>query len=192
MRHVRRHLVFARALPFVAFPIVAFSPQHVPRPRGLYVRQPHQPRRQRLLRPQQGAAERQGQRWQGFLCFLLRALDKVPRFQGTVYRGGNAGLDQAAVRREYTMGRPVQWAAFSSTTKDLAAAKRFVDKRVGVLFKLTVVSGRDIVAYSYFPKENEILLSPNTRLTVASELYVDKDGFSCMDLTETAGPLLQS
>jgi hypothetical protein len=130
-------------------------------------------------------------RWQGFLYFLMRALDKLPRFQGTVYRGG-AGFDQAAVRREYTVGRPVQWAAFSSTTKDVAAAKRFVDKSVGVLFKLRVVSGRDIAAYSYFPKESEILLSPNTRLTVTSELYVDEDGFACMDLTETAGPLLQS
>ena len=131
-------------------------------------------------------------RWQGFLYFLMRALEKLPRFQGTVYRGGNAGLDQAAVRREYTVGRPIQWAAFSSTTKDAAAAKRFVDKGVGVLFKLTVVGGRDIAAYSYFPKENEILLSPNTRFTVASELYVDEDGFACMDLAETAGPLLQS
>ena len=131
-------------------------------------------------------------RWQGFLYFLMRALEKLPRFQGTVYRGGNAGLDQATVRREYSVGRPVQWAAFSSTTKDAAAAKRFVKKDVGVLFKLTVVTGRDIVAYSYFPKENEILLSPNTRFTVASELYVDEDGFACMDLTETAGPLLQS
>jgi hypothetical protein len=130
--------------------------------------------------------------WQGFLYFLMRALDKLPRFQGTVYRGGNAGLDQATVRREYTVGRPIQWAAFSSSTKDMAAAKRFVKKDLGVLFKLTVVSGRDIVAYSYFPKENEILLSPNTRLTVASKLYVDEDGFACIDLTEAAGPLLQS
>ena len=129
-------------------------------------------------------------RWQEFLYFLMRALEKLPRFQGTVYRG--ISDDQATVRREYTVGRPIQWAAFSSTTKDAAAAKRFVDKGVGVLFKLTVVGGRDIAAYSYFPKENEILLSPNTRFTVASELYVDEDGFACMDLAETAGPLLQS
>jgi hypothetical protein len=51
-----------------------------------------------------------------------------------------------------------------------------VKKDVGVLFKLTVVSGRDIAAYSYLPKENEILLSPNTRFTVASELDADEDG----------------
>jgi hypothetical protein len=131
-------------------------------------------------------------RWQGFLYFLMRALEKLPPFQGTVYRGGNAGLDQATVRREYTMGRPIQWAAFSSTAKDVAAARRFVKKDVGVVFKLNVVSGRDIVAHSYFPRENEILLSPNTRFTVASELYMDEEGFACMDLTETAGPLLQS
>jgi hypothetical protein len=75
-------------------------------------------------------------RWQGFLYFLMRALDKVTRFQGTVCRAGNAGLDQATVRHEYTMGRPIQWAAFSSTTKDVAAARRFVKKDVGVVFKL--------------------------------------------------------
>ena len=131
-------------------------------------------------------------RWKGFLYFLMRALDKLPHFQGTVYRGANGGLGQATVRREYRMGRPVQWAAFSSTTKHLAAAKDFVDKDVGVLFKLKVVSARDIVAYSYFPKENEILLSPNTRFVVTSELYVDEDGFACIDLAETTGPLLQS
>ena len=127
--------------------------------------------------------------WQGFLYFLMRALDKLPRVQCTVYRGG---LDQCTVRREYTLGRPVQWAAFSSTSTDAAAAKRFVEKDVGVLMRLKVVSGCDIAAYSYFPKENEILLGPNTRFVVASELYMDEDGFACMDLTETTGQLLQS
>ena len=90
------------------------------------------------------------------------------------------------------MGRPVQWAAFSSATTDVTAAKEFVEKDVGVIFKLAVVSGRDISAFSYFPKENEVLLSPNTRFVVTSELYVDGDGYACIELVETTGHILQS
>lgn len=131
-------------------------------------------------------------RWQGFLCFLMRALDKLPPFKGTVYRGGHAGLDQATVRREYTVGRPIQWAAFSSTSTLLAAVRPFVKKQEGAVFKLGVVSGCDIGAYSYFPKENEILLSPNTRFVVTSELYEDEEWYACINLAETTGHMLQS
>ena len=131
-------------------------------------------------------------RWQGFLFFLMRALDQLPPFQGKVYRGGNKGLDQETVKKEYAVGRPVQWAAFSSATTDVTAAKEFVEKDVGVIFKLAVVSGRDISAFSYFPKENEVLLSPNTRFVVTSELYVDGDGYACIELAETTGHILQS
>jgi hypothetical protein len=123
-------------------------------------------------------------RWQGFLYFLMRALDQLPAYTGTVYRGGNTGLDQAVVRREYKLGRTVQWAAFSSTSTSLAAVKPFVERGKGVIFKLNVTSGRDISAYSYFPKENEILLSPNTRLVVTSNLYVDNEGYTRIDMAE--------
>ena len=32
--------------------------------------------------------------WTGYLYFLLRALRKLPKYEGLVYRGGNKGLDQ--------------------------------------------------------------------------------------------------
>lgn len=102
-------------------------------------------------------------RWQGFLYYLMRALDKLPPYKGTVFRGGNEGLDQQTVKREYTVGRPVQWAAFSSTATVRGTAKDFVDKDVGVLFKLKILSGRDIGAYSYFPKERMRSCSAPTR-----------------------------
>ena len=108
-----------------------------------------------------------------------------------MYRGGNNGLDQATVRQEYTIGRPIQWAAFSSTSTELSATRRFVNPTEGVIFKLSVVSGRDIGPYSYFPSESEVLLSPNTTFAVTSDVYV-ADGYTFVDLTETQGSMLLS
>ena len=66
------------------------------------------------------------------------------------------------------------------------------NKQHGVVFKMSVVSGRDIGAFSFFPRESEILLSPNTRFVVARGLYKDDDGYSCVDLLESQGALLAS
>jgi hypothetical protein len=132
-------------------------------------------------------------RWRGFLFFLMRAIDRLPAFSGTVFRGGNKGVDQTTVRQQYQPGRVIQWAAFSSTSRSLEAVRPFVKKDEGVIFKIKVVSGRDIGAYSYFPKESEVLLSPNTQFTVTSEVYKDNEGFTCVDLAEiAAGPMLRS
>ena len=132
--------------------------------------------------------------WRGFLYFLMRALDQLPAFSGTVFRGGNKGLDQNTVRQLYHPGRTIQWAAFSSTSRSLEAVRPFVKKEEGVIFKIRVTTGRDIGAYSYFPKESEVLLTPNTRFTVTSEVYKDEVGFTCVDLAEMApsGPMLRS
>eukprot|EP00750_Incisomonas_marina_P008966 INCI15754.1.p1 GENE.INCI15754.1~~INCI15754.1.p1 ORF type:complete len:442 (-),score=58.49 INCI15754.1:129-1454(-) len=130
--------------------------------------------------------------WQGYLYFLMRALERLPKICITVYRGGNAGIDQATVRREYRIGRPIQWAAFSSTSISLPATKEFVEKKTGVIFKIGVTSGRDIGRYSFFPSESEILLSPNTRFVVTRELYKDSDGYSMVDLAESEGALFSS
>jgi hypothetical protein len=126
------------------------------------------------------------------LCFLLLACCRS--FCSYVrYRGGNAGLDQTTVRQQYPQGRLVQWAAFSSTSRRIEAVRPFVNKGVGVIFRIKVMTGRDIGAYSYFPKENEVLLTPNTQFVVTSELYKDKDGYACIDLAEkTVGPMLRS
>lgn len=86
----------------------------------------------------------------------------------------------------------LRFQAFSSTSKNEYAAKAFVNKDVGVVFKITVSSGTDIGAYSHIPTEDEVLLSPNARFAVARELYTDEDGYACVDLTETHGDILSS
>ena len=57
---------------------------------------------------------------------LLKAEERV-----IVYRGGNQGLDQKTVARDYTIGRPIQWAAFSSTTISPSGVRLFVRKNEG-------------------------------------------------------------
>ena len=74
------------------------------------------------------------------------------------------------------MGQLIQWGNFSSTSPDVAAAKVFTDKHAGVIFKLTVLSGKVIQAYSCFPGEDEVLISPQARFIVSSALYVGADG----------------
>lgn len=61
--------------------------------------------------------------WKGYLFFLLGALAQLPSFKGTVFRGGNHGLDQATVRDEYTLGRPIQWAVRLSCSGHILAMR---------------------------------------------------------------------
>ena len=70
-------------------------------------------------------------------------------------------LPQATAVAQYKPGRPIQWGAFSSTSTDFDATKSFTDLATGVIFKITVTDGRDINAYSFFPQEGEVLLSPS-------------------------------
>ena len=93
--------------------------------------------------------------WGVFVHYLLRALGRLPNIVGVVYRGYP---DKGTVEREYKPGRPIQWGAFTSTTTEFAAAKGFTDPVQGVIFKITVSSGRDINAYSFYPQVLAVFL----------------------------------
>ena len=103
-----------------------------------------------------------------------------------------ACLRQDTVRREYNVGRPIQWAGFSSTSRKESATKSFLSKSVGVLFKISVFSGTVVGDYSYLPAEDEVLLSPSTRFTVTKQLYIDDDGYACCELTEMRDHMFSS
>ncbi len=121
--------------------------------------------------------------WGAYVHYLLRALGRLPNVACDVFRGFP---DKGIVEREYKLGRPVQWGAFTSATTDFAAAKGFTDRAAGVIFKIAISSGRDINAYSFFPQEGEVLLSPNSRFVVSSLPY-EKDGYTVVDLVEQHG-----
>ena len=100
--------------------------------------------------------------------------------------------DKAKVEEQYQVGRPIQWGAFSSTSTATNTAKAFTDKHSGVIFKLTVLSGKVIQAYSYFSAEDEVLISPQARFVVSSSPYVGDDGYTYLDLVEQKGTLFIS
>ena len=129
------------------------------------------------------------QLWGGYLYYLLAGLSKLAEMATVVYRGYP---DKAKVVEQYKVGRPIQWGAFSSTSTSVAATKGFTDQERGVIFKLTVLSGKVIQAYSYFPSEEEVLLSPQARFVVSSAPYVGADGFTYLDLVEQKGTLFIS
>ena len=54
--------------------------------------------------------------------------------------------DKATAVRQYKLGRPIQWGAFSSTSVDLEVTKGFTDRANGVIFKITVTDELKISA----------------------------------------------
>ena len=127
--------------------------------------------------------------WGGYLFYLLAGLAKLPDVRAVVYRGYP---DKSTALAQYQVGRPIQWGAFSSTSREVGVTKQFTDKANGVIFKLTVTHGKTIKQYSYFEGEGEVLISPQARFTVSSEPYSGADGYTFLDMVETAGTVFIS
>jgi hypothetical protein len=139
----------------------------------------------KMLR-QRAAAQRASltKTWGGFMFYAMAGLSKLPDFTGECWRGYNHGT-KAQITQTYQLGRPIQWGAFTSVTTDINAAKGFAPDSC-VVFRIMVTAGRDINAYSFFPQEGEILLSPSARFTVSSEPR-EAGGFTIIDLVQMAG-----
>jgi hypothetical protein len=121
--------------------------------------------------------------WGVYMHYITTALARLPRVEGVCYRGYPDKTDTLA---QYTMGRLIQWHAFSSTSTDFASTKGFTNQATGVIFKITVTDGRDIKAFSFFPKETEVLLPHSHCFTVTSKPY-EQDGFTVIDLVQLEG-----
>ena len=77
----------------------------------------------------------------------------------------------------------------STTMNELEDA---IGKTVAELTPHKIVSGKVIKAYSYFPAEDEVLISPQARFFVSSGLYVGADGYTYLDIVEQQGTLFIS
>ncbi|KAH3757774.1 hypothetical protein Pelo_10451 [Pelomyxa schiedti] len=137
--------------------------------------------------------------WRGYLFHLLSALAKLPAVVTTVYRGVrqpsvDSGLRSSSgpsifdsIRSEYRLGRLVRWTGFSSSTTSLNVAKyNFAGTGTtegGVVFRLSILTGRDLCPLSYVRCEDEILLSPNTTFIVQKALHYEAD-MAVVDLQE--------
>ena len=118
--------------------------------------------------------------WGEYVHYLLRGLAKLPSQAGVVQRG----IPDLTVAAQYTLHRPIKWRAFtSSTTLEEAAAGFFEEGADGVIFRITVSSGKRITPLSFFPEEGEVLLWPGQRYTVTRAAYIE-NGRTYIELTE--------
>lgn len=103
--------------------------------------------------------------FRGYILHLLSALRKLPRFPNgvTLYRGVDLGTNTLKV------GDKLSWPAFSSSTKKIEGAKKFIENTSNhALFK--IISGNfvgyDVSIFSAFGTEGEVILEPETMLRV--------------------------
>lgn len=91
-------------------------------------------------------------------------LDKLPKYEGTTYRG--ADLGSAIIKRyeeAFTSGKPFTEIAYMSTTTDIT--KKFDGN---VLFMLQGKNGVPVKVLSQFPGEEEVLFKPGTQFKIKS------------------------
>ena len=94
--------------------------------------------------------------------------------------------NKAQILQDYVKGHTIQWGAFSSTSTKFETAKVFTDQSTGVILRITTHSGRAIKDFSFYPCEDEVLLSCNSKYTVTSDPY-EIDGYTVVDMMERKG-----
>ncbi|CAF2408599.1 unnamed protein product [Rotaria sp. Silwood2] len=102
--------------------------------------------------------------WFLYLKLIITALSRLPTISRIVYRG-IALCDY----RKYQQRNSIIWWGFSScsTNKNVSVNENFFHENgEPILFIIDCITGKDISKYSFFQKENEILLLPATTLEV--------------------------
>jgi hypothetical protein len=116
------------------------------------------------------------QRWADYSFLLQAALEKLPNIECDVYRGLDQPLTQ--VSHEFKEGALVWLPSVTSTTtaRDTALVSFGTSgsSRPGTLLKIHVIFAKDIKAFSVFPSESELLLSPNTCIKIELALASEK------------------
>ena len=135
--------------------------------------------------------------WGVCIHYFLKGLSKLPDVERVCYRGfAHANItDKEALVKMYKNGRPIQWGAFTSTTASLQAARVFAQNAAtGVIFRIKVLTGKEIGSLSFFPKEDEILLGPSHKFIVTSDTggVIDAQGYTTIDLQQQEGEWFKS
>ncbi len=123
--------------------------------------------------------------WQDFSFLLCSALEKLPSVKCLVYRGLNVPLTQ--ISHEYVKGNIVWNVSVTSTTTDRKktleqfAGDRSKPGTIGTFLKISAILAKNVKPFSMIPKENELLLKPNSHLKIKivlpSEEVSELEGF---------------
>jgi hypothetical protein len=104
--------------------------------------------------------------WFSYLKLLATGIKKLPSYAGNVWRAVDGDVAKC-----YKKNTTVRWWAFTSCTKSISILKQFVPKNGndGTIFMIECVTGKDISAYSFYTKEDEIILMSGTMLLAMDE-----------------------
>ena len=113
--------------------------------------------------------------WKQFVQCLYRSLDKLPCYEGELYRTVPGAFDP----REYSIGSTVSWNSFSVTTRSWNNLTNWTNEspksdpktKRGVIFIIQSKTARRIEKLSRFPIEAEAIILPGTQFVVKN-LYV--------------------
>lgn len=122
-----------------------------------------------------------------FINLLDKALDKLPDYQGTVYR--NITLDMASEEefdnfaRRHSVGNFVGYEGYTSTSKDKEGY--IIDGDKIVLITMKVKHGKDINHFGYgIPEEQEVLLKRGAKFEITKAQLEDGKLFLTMEEKE--------
>lgn len=121
----------------------------------------------------------------GPFCYLLYHRLRLDRVRGDqiLYRGMNL-TDEMLNEYKQTVGKEVTWPAFTSTSKNRQVAEIYSANTLFTIFlKDTWRPQNDISQISYYPDEQEVLLSPFHKFTINKVELDQGSGKHCIYLT---------
>ena len=118
--------------------------------------------------------------WFPYLKLFDTAISKLPTFRGNVWRGVEGDIGKACKQSQ-----DLTWWSVTSCSKSLSTIKDFLPaEKTSTVYMIEVVNGIDISAYTHYPNEDEVLLSPGTQLRVVANSLEWSGGLYLVHLKE--------
>lgn len=122
--------------------------------------------------------------WFPYLKLFIAALEKLPSTIGPVWRGVSSDVGSV-----FGDGKLHTWWSINSCSMDLSVVKGFLGK-MGTLFLIETVNGKNISQFSAFPNEKEVVLMPGTQVGAPSQPFSHENQYLLVHLKEETGQRL--
>ena len=118
--------------------------------------------------------------WFPFLKLFEVATSKLPTIRASIWRGVSGN-----VSGQFKKNQVFTWWSISSCSQSVDVIQDFLGtNKNSTLFMIEAVSAKDISSYSYYPSENEIVLSMGTELRVKADTLKHSGGLNIVHLVQ--------
>ena len=118
--------------------------------------------------------------WFPFLKLFEVAISKLPTIRGSVWRGVPEDVSS-----QFKRDQVFTWWSISSCSQSVDVIQDFLSaNNESTLFMIEVLNARDISSYSYYPSENEVLLTIGTELRVKADILQHPGGLKIVHLVQ--------